>query len=92
MIELIHSSIINEKSYIKLEENKYMFEVDKKLNKLQIKQIFETIFATKIISVNTYSLPRKKKRAGMSQGYKSRLKRVIIKTKPNNPITLFNNF
>ena len=61
MIDLIKYPIITEKSCRQIEENKYTFNVDKKLTKPQIKKILEGLFKINITSVNTHLPPTKKK-------------------------------
>jgi large subunit ribosomal protein L23 len=89
MIDLIKYPVITEKSCRLIEENKYTFDVDKKLTKLQIKKILENLFKINIISINTHLPPIKKKRLGLKQGYKKRYKRVIITIKSNQQIPIF---
>lgn len=89
MIDLIKYPVITEKSCRLIEENKYTFDVDKKLTKSQIKKILENLFKINIISVNTHLPPIKKKRLGLKQGYKTRYKRVIITIKSNQQIPIF---
>ena len=64
----------------------YTFDLDVRLNKPQIKALFEKVFNVNVVSVNTYIAPMKKKRVGFNQGYKPRYKRAIIKLKPNQKI------
>ena len=89
MIDLIKYPIITEKSCRLIEKNKYTFDVDKKLTKVQIKKILEKLFKINIISLNTHLLPIKKKRLGFKQGYKTNYKRVIITIKSNQQIPIF---
>ena len=89
MIDLIKYPVITEKSCRQIEENKYTFNVDKKLTKPQIKKILENLFKINIISVNTHLPPIKKKRLGLKQGYKARYKRVIITVKSDQQIPIF---
>jgi len=89
MIDLIKYPVITEKSCRLIEKNKYTFDVDKKLTKVQIKKILENLFKINILSVNTHLPPIKKKRLGLKQGYKTRYKRVIITIKSNQQIPIF---
>nr|YP_009240347.1 50S ribosomal protein L23 [Gymnochlora stellata]BAU62481.1 50S ribosomal protein L23 [Gymnochlora stellata] len=72
MINLIKFQLLTEKSLLFLENNKYTFQVDSKLNKLQIKNIFETLFNIKVLKVNTCRCINKVSRS--SKNYK----KVII--------------
>lgn len=89
MIDLIKYPVITEKSVRLIEKNKYTFDVDKRLTKLQIKKILENLFEINIISINTHLPPIKKKRLGLKQGFKIRYKRVIITIKSNQKIPIF---
>ncbi len=61
MIDLVKYPVLTEKSVRLIENNQYTFDVEPKLNKVQIKQLIEDLFEVKVISVNTHRPPRKKK-------------------------------
>lgn len=48
-------------------------------SKLKIKILIEETFTVKVISVNTYILPGKRKRLGKFQGLKNSYKRAYVK-------------
>ena len=84
MLPLIKSFVINEKSYLNIFRNKqYTFDVSLKLNKTQIKKLFENLLQVQIIAVNTSRPPRssRKQPRTYSLGYKPRYKRVTITLK-----------
>lgn len=58
MINLLQFQLLTEKSIIALENNKYVFKVDIRLNKTQIKQIFQELFGVKILKINTCRVTR----------------------------------
>ena len=89
MIDLIKYPVLTEKSVRLIENNQYTFDVELKLNKIQIKKLIESLFEVKVIAVNTHIPPRKKKRLGISQGCRVRYKRVIITIKSGQSIPLF---
>nr|AEW12918.2 ribosomal protein L23 [Colacium vesiculosum] len=78
MIDLIKSQVLSEKSNTLLKYNKYTFNVDIKLSKSNLKNVFEKTFNVKVISINTYILPGKKRRLGKFQGFKNSYKRAFI--------------
>jgi large subunit ribosomal protein L23 len=88
MIDLIKYPVINFKSYRALMlNNQYMFNVDLRLTKPQIKKLIEQYFDVNVVSVNTHRPPRKKRLyIQTSPGYKKRYKRVIIKLEKNQEI------
>jgi len=91
MIDLVKYPILTKKSCELIEQNKYSFDVDSRLTKKQIKQIFEKLFNVNILSINTHLLPIKKKKLSFQHGYKVRYKRTIITIKSNEQIPIFDN-
>nr|YP_010564924.1 ribosomal protein L23 [Chlamydomonas chlamydogama]UZA61927.1 ribosomal protein L23 [Chlamydomonas chlamydogama] len=86
-LDLIKYPVITEKTYLALYKNRqYTFDVDKRLNKSQIKTLFQNLFKINVIAVNTHIPPRKKIRVGMTQGYRPNYKRVIITVKEGQSI------
>jgi len=86
MIDLVKYPVLTEKAVSLFKNNQYTFDVEPKLNKIQIRKLIEDLFQVKVIAVNTHRPPRKKKRLGISQGYRSRYKRVIITVKAGESI------
>lgn len=76
--EIIISPIITEKSTQAIEAGKYTFKVDKKANKIEIKNAIEEIFKVDVVKVNTINVLPKKKRMGRYEGYKSGYKKAIV--------------
>lgn len=75
--------------------NKYTFDVDIKLKKPQIKKIIETLYEVKVININTYRLPRKRKSFRDLKNYSLSLKRAIVSISKNQKINILinkNNF
>nr|YP_009104917.1 ribosomal protein L23 [Myrmecia israelensis]AIT93437.1 ribosomal protein L23 [Myrmecia israelensis] len=89
MIDLVKYPILTEKSARLIENNQYTFDVDLRLNKLQIKKLIEDLFQVTVIAVNTHRPPRKKKRLGLSQGFKTSYKRAIVTIKSGENIKLY---
>jgi len=89
LADLVHHPIINEKATRLLEDNKYMFEVDKDATKYEIKAAIESLFAVKVTKVNTYNPPAVSKRVGKFVGKRSRHKRAIVTLAEGNKIDLF---
>ena len=67
--DIIKAPVITEKSSnIASNDRKYVFKVDAKANKSQIKDAIEKIFKVKVESVNTVNVHPKKKRVGRYSG------------------------
>jgi large subunit ribosomal protein L23 len=82
LVDFIKYPVITQKTYIGLIKNRqYTFDVDPRLNKSQIKKLFENLFNVNIIAINTHLPPRKKIRVGFTQGYRPQFKRVILTLK-----------
>ncbi len=76
---IIKSPSITEKNTMLREENKYVFEVEKKANKAQIKKAVEVLFDVNVETVNTMIVKGKKKRMGRYVGYRPDWKKAIVK-------------
>ena len=86
IIESVKYPVLTEKSVRLMDANQYTFDVDLKLTKPQIKALIEELFQVKVTAVNTHRPPKKKRRLGYTQGYKTLYKRVIVSIKPGQSI------
>jgi large subunit ribosomal protein L23 len=90
--DLIKYPVITEKSYLAMFQNRqYTFDVDLRLTKPQIKQLFETLFNVNVVGINTHCPPRQRVRLGSKAGYRARYKRVILTLKEGQSLD-FQNF
>lgn len=89
--DIIIRPIITEQSMEDLDIKKYVFEVAKGANKIEIKKAIEEIFDVKVIQVNTTIVPGKKKRMGAQPaGYTSEWKKAVVKlSKRSKNIEIF---
>lgn len=85
--DIIIAPVITEKSTVLEQEGKYVFKVDTKANKVQIKQAIEKIFNVKVESVNTINSHPKKKRVGKYTGYTNKYKKAIVKLAKGSTIS-----
>ena len=87
--DIIKAPIITEKSTsIASNEKTYVFKVDAKANKSQIKDAVEKIFNVKVESVNTVNVHPKKKRVGRYSGMTNKYKKALVTLKDGNKIEL----
>ena len=78
--DIIKRPVITEQSMEDLDIKKYVFEVAKDANKIEIKKAVEEIFGVKVIRVNTAIVPSKEKRMGAHPaGRTSEWKKAIVK-------------
>ncbi|MCF7924210.1 MAG: 50S ribosomal protein L23 [Candidatus Izimaplasma sp.] len=87
--EIIKRPIVTEKSTKLSEEGKYTFEVDRKANKIQIKEAIEAIFDVKVKKVNVINGKPKAKRVGQYQGFKSAISKAIVTLEEGHKIDIY---
>ena len=78
-LEIIKAPVITEKSANIAQEGKYVFKVDPKANKTEIKQAIEKIFNVKVVEISTMNEKTKKKRVGRYSGLSNRSKKAIVR-------------
>ena len=86
---IIKYPLITDKATRLLENNQYTFIVDKKSDKITIKNTIEYLFDVKVVKVNSCRLPRKKKRVGKYIGWKPQYKKAIVSLAKGDVIDLF---
>ena len=69
--------------------NRYVFKVQRKANKYQIKDAVEKMFDVKVVNVRTAVLPGKVKRVGRSIGKTSSWKKAYIQVQEGQKIELY---
>lgn len=88
--KIIKRPVISEKSTLMNErENKYIFEVDTRANKIQIKQAIEEIFKVGVTKVRTMRIRGKTKRVRLQIGRTPEWKKAIVTLKKGDRIELF---
>ena len=87
---IIERPLITEKNQLLQDkENKYVFEVARYANKLEIKQAIEDIFDVRVESVRTMRMLGKIKRMGRFEGRRPNWKIDIVKLTDGDVIDLF---
>lgn len=94
LYDVIRRPVITEKSTVMVDQdNKYVFEVNSKANKIQIKEAVEEIFELEgqVLKVNTMVMPAKRGRRGRNTYIRSRQwKKAIVTVVDGVTIELFN--
>ncbi len=85
--DIIFQPVITEKSASMESEGKYVFKVDVRANKTQVKQAIEKIFNVKVEKVNIMNIHPKKKRVGKYEGKSNRYKKAIVKLAKGSTIS-----
>ncbi|HHW11571.1 MAG TPA: 50S ribosomal protein L23 [Firmicutes bacterium] len=87
--DIIKKPIVTEKSTRLMEMNKYCFAVDRRANKVQIKEAIESIFNVRVLDVNTMQMLGKMKRMGRHEGRRPNWKKAIVTLEPGSRIEFF---
>ena len=82
--DIIMKPIITERSMADAEVKKFTFKVDKRANKIEIKNAVEVIFGVKVEKVSTMNMKGKLKRTGRFVGRRSDWKKAIVKLTPGS--------
>ncbi len=87
---IIARPLVTEKNHVLQEaENKYVFEVARDVNKLEIKHAIEEIFDVRVESVRTLRVKGKVKRLGRFEGRRPDWKKAIVKLVDGDVIDLY---
>jgi len=88
--QVLIKPLLTEKSSVETERtNRYVFKVQTKANKYQIRTAVESMFDVKVVNVRTAILPGKVKRAGRSVKKTSSWKKAYVKIQDGQKIELF---
>lgn len=78
-LEIIKAPVITEKSgALAQEKSQYVFKVDPKAKKTEIKVAIERIFNVKVEAIRTINVKPKKRRVGRYAGLTNRSKKAIV--------------
>lgn len=88
--DVIDTVVLSEKATLLTENNnQYVFRVNRRANKIQIKQAIEQIFQKKVTSVNTANYAGKKKRERRADfGRAPHWKKAIVTLKDGEKLNL----
>ncbi len=88
--QIIKKPVLSEKTYDLIPEKKYVFEVDVKANKTEIKNAVQEIFGVQVEKVNTLRTQGKIKRQGIHSGRRPEIKKAYVQlTKSSKSIEFF---
>ena len=88
--DIIKRPVITEDTSELMANKRYVFEVDMRATKTEIKSAVEQIFKVKVVKVNTMRVPAKPKRYGRYSGYTSEWKKAIVQlAEGSKPLEFF---
>ncbi|MCX5781999.1 MAG: 50S ribosomal protein L23 [Elusimicrobia bacterium] len=86
---IIKEPLITEKATdLRVKSNKYVFIVDKRASKSQIKKAVEELFKVKVENVHTAIYGGKLRRMGVYSGYRPDWKKAIVKIRKGQEIKM----
>ncbi len=88
--DIIISPLVTEKSTTQREgQNQYSFKVNKRANKIEIREAVERLFKVKVREVRTTTIRGKVKRLGRRFGKRPDWKKAIVTVKEGDRIDFF---
>lgn len=87
--DIVKRPIVSEKSTKLSEQRKYTFEVDRRANKIQIKEAIEAIFNVKVEKINVINTKPKAKRVGQYSGFTSAVTKAVVTLKEGHKIDIY---
>jgi large subunit ribosomal protein L23 len=88
--QILRRPLVTEKSTTAKEAyNKLYFEVDRRANKIEIKQAVEKIFKVNVLEVATANIRGKKKRVGRHFTRRPDWKKAMVTIKPGQRVEFF---
>lgn len=89
-IDVIKGPIVTEKNNdLIASNNTYVFSVDIRANKVQIKQAIEKMFDVKVEKINISNVKPKRKRVGRYYGKRNKVKKAMVKLKEGDTIKIY---
>lgn len=88
--DVIIAPVISEHSMQLIEDNNtYTFKVDRRANKVEIRDAVEEIFNVSVLKVNTMNVSGKRRRLGFRQGRTSNWKKAMVKLAEGDRVEIF---
>jgi large subunit ribosomal protein L23 len=91
LYEILRRPLVTEKNAALQASGKYVFEVDRRANKIQVKDAVEKAFNVTVTGVNIMNMPGKMKRMGKGMTLTPNWKKAVVTLKPGDKIDLFEN-
>lgn len=88
--QVLKRPLITEKgTRLKEQSNQMIFEVDRRANKVMVRNAVESIFRVKVLSVKLMSVRGKERRVGKNMGRRPDWKKAIVRLGPGENIEFF---
>jgi large subunit ribosomal protein L23 len=88
--DILKRPLVTEKTTAQAGQNQYSFQVDRRANRMQVKDAVETAFDVAVVSVRIINVPAKMGRYGRRiVTKKPAWKKAVVTLAPGNAIQLF---
>ena len=87
--QILIEPVLSEKANILREEGKYVFKVDKRANKMQIKEAVRRLYNVHPVSCTVMNVGGKPKRLRSRPGFTSSWKKAIVRLSKDEKISIF---
>ncbi|UCF73873.1 MAG: 50S ribosomal protein L23 [Deltaproteobacteria bacterium] len=88
--QIIKRPLVTEKGTKQKEQsNQLAFEVDRRANKIQVRNAVESIFKVKVLNVRVMNIKGKERRVGRNVGRRADWKKAIVRLAPGENIEFF---
>jgi large subunit ribosomal protein L23 len=87
--QILIEPVLSEKANILREEGKYVFKVDPRATKIQIKEAIRRLYNVHPVSCTTMVVGGKPKRLRSRSGYTSTWKKAIVRLSKDEKISIF---
>ena len=87
--QILIEPVLSEKTNLMREEGKYVFKVDPRANKIQIKEAVKRLYNVNPVSCNVMRVGGKPKKLRSRPGYTSSYKKAIVKLAKDEKIGIF---
>jgi len=87
--QILIEPVLSEKANVLREEGKYVFKVDPRATKLQIKEAVRKLYNVHPVSCNVMVVGGKPKRQRSRPGYTSSWKKAIVRLSKDEKISIF---
>lgn len=87
--DIILRPVVTEESMKGIDQGRYVFLVDRKATRSQVRRAVEEVFHVQVARVNTLILPGKRRRQRTSEGWTPERKKAVVTLKPGQKIDFF---
>ena len=87
--KVLASPHVTEKATYLEKDNKYVFRIFARANKIEVKKAVESLYGVNVENVAIINIPRKKRRAGRQrEGWRKAYKKAIVKIQKDQKIEI----